>query len=318
MKKIFCLNYFCLVLVFLSIIFLAGCGSTPESTLQEFKKAIDSKNGNKIWSLLSSKDHKIYNSEYMALDKKNSNKQNFMMFVEMLDDLPNAGKPLEIESVTEKSKNKVVIFVKNNPSGFTLVKEYGVWKVSMLGEDGCPTTTICDCFTTPEDILWILKKAVDSKDGHKILRFLSSKDETYYIKYYNEIFDKEKLNLSKNSDNAKNKRVIGKEVIKKMDEALFAKIMKDISYLPDLGKELKIKNLTKKSEDKVLVFIEDNQEPFTFVKESVIETIIAVAIITAVTRFKSTPFSEIGLLNAIDFLKRNTKRAAKRNIAILP
>ena len=265
MKKIFCLNYFCLV--FLSIIFLAGCGSTPESTLQEFKKAIDSKNGNKIWSLLSSKDHKIYNSEYMALDKKNSNKQNFMMFVEMLDDLPNAGKPLEIESVTEKSKNKVVIFVKNNPSGFTLVKEYGTWKVSMLGEDGLPTTTICDCFTTPEDILWILKKAVDSKDGHKILRFLSSKDETYYIKYYNEIFDKEKLNLSKNSDNAKNKGVIGKEVIKKMDGALFAKIMKDISYLPDLGKELKIKNLTKKSEDKVLVFVEDNQEPFTFVKE---------------------------------------------------
>ena len=262
MKKSFCVFF-----VFLFIIFLAGCGSTPEGTLQEFKKAIDSKNGNKIWSLLSSKDHKIYNSEYMALDKKNSNKQNFMMFVEMLDDLPNAGKPLEIESVTEKSKNKVVIFVKNNPSGFTLVKEYGTWKVSMLGEDGLPTTTICDCFTTPEDILWILKKAVDSKDGHKILRFLSSKDETYYIKYYNEIFDKEKLNLSKNSDNAKNKRVIGKEVIKKMDEALFAKIMKDISYLPDLGKELKIKNLTKKSEDKVLVFVEDNQEPFTFVKE---------------------------------------------------
>lgn len=267
MKKSFFQSYFCLVLVFISITFLAGCGSTPESTLQEFKKAIDSKNGNKIWSLLSLKDHKIYNSESMALDKKNSNKQIFMMFVEMLDDLPNAGKPLEIESVTEKSKNKVVIFVKNNPSGFTLVKEYGTWKVSMLGEDGLPTTTICDCFTTPEDILWILKKAVDSKDGHKILRLLSSKDETYYIKYYNEIFDKEKLNLSKNSDNAKNKGGIGKEVIKKMDEALFAKIMKDISYLPDLVKELKIKNLTKKSEDKVLVFIEDNQEPFTFVKE---------------------------------------------------
>lgn len=267
MKKIFFQSYFCLVLVFLSITFLAGCGSTPESTLQEFKKAIDSKNGNKIWSLLSSKDHKIYNSEYMALDKKNSNKQNFMMFVEMLDDLPNAGKPLEIESVTEKSKNKVVIFVKNNPTGFTLVKEYGTWKVSMLGEDGWVTSHIYDYFITPEDILQEFKKAVDSKNGHKILRFLSSEDDSYYSKYYNELFYKEKANALKNPDKAMNKGVLREEVIKKMDEDLFVKIMKDFSDLLIEGKKLKIKSFTKKSEDKLLVFIEDQQKPFTFVKE---------------------------------------------------
>ena len=64
-----------------------------------------------------------------------------------------------------------------------------------------------------------------------------------------------------------NKGVLRKEVIKKMDEDLFVKIMKDFSDLLIEGKELKIKSFTKKSEDKLLVFIEDQQKPFTFVKE---------------------------------------------------
>ena len=48
-------------------------------------------------------------------------------------DSKSAGKPLEIRSVT-KSKDKAVIFVENNPNGFTLIKENGFWKVSMVGE----------------------------------------------------------------------------------------------------------------------------------------------------------------------------------------
>ena len=70
MKKIFCLNYFCLALVFMSIIFLTGCFSTPEGTLQEFKKAMDAKDGEKMWSLLSSNDHKFY-EKIVAEEKAN-------------------------------------------------------------------------------------------------------------------------------------------------------------------------------------------------------------------------------------------------------
>ena len=272
MKKTFYLNYFCLFFVFVSIISLAGCGSTPEGTLQEFKKAVDSKNGNKIWSFLSSKDHKFYNDgiEGAGLDRKTvrNGKQFFMIFVEEIHDSPNTGKPLEIESVTEKSKNKVVIFVKNNPTGFTLVKEYGTWKVSMLGEDGWVTSHIYDYFITPEDILQEFKKAVDSKNGHKMLRLLSSNDEEYYEK----MIDKKKLISPEDVDNVKNGKLSLKEFQKKREDAIsaifFVKIMKDFSDLLIEGKELKIKSFTKKSEDKLLVFIEDQQKPFTFVKEN--------------------------------------------------
>ena len=153
MKKSFCLNYFCLVLVFLSITFLTGCFSSPEGTLQEFKKAMDSKNGEKMWSLLSSNDHKFY-EKMVAEEKANASKnpdhvKNMGLtqeelakmtakdlFVKMMKDAPdspNAGKELQIRSVT-KSKDKAVIFVENNPNGFTLIKENGFWKVSMMGE----------------------------------------------------------------------------------------------------------------------------------------------------------------------------------------
>ena len=57
----------------------------------------------------------------------------FIKIMSEAPDSPNAGKPLEIRSVT-KSKDKAVIFVENNPNGFTLVKENGFWKVSMVGE----------------------------------------------------------------------------------------------------------------------------------------------------------------------------------------
>ena len=153
MKKSFCLNYFCLVLVFLSITFLTGCFSSPEGTLQEFKKAMDSKNGEKMWSLLSSNDHKFYEKmvdEEKANASKNPDHVKNMgltqeelakmtakdLFVKMMKDAPdspNAGKELQIRSVT-KSKDKAVIFVENNPNGFTLIKENGFWKVSMVGE----------------------------------------------------------------------------------------------------------------------------------------------------------------------------------------
>ena len=153
MKKSFCLNYFCLVLVFLSITFLTGCFSSPEGTLQEFKKAMDSKNGEKMWSLLSSNDHKFYEKmvdEEKANASKNPDHVKNMgltqeelakmtakdLFVKMMKnapDSPNAGKELQIRSVT-KSKDKAVIFVENNPNGFTLIKENGFWKVSMVGE----------------------------------------------------------------------------------------------------------------------------------------------------------------------------------------
>ena len=153
MKKIFCLNYFCLALVFMSIIFLTGCFSTPEGTLQEFKKAMDAKDGEKMWSLLSSNDHKFY-EKIVAEEKANVSKNPdhiknmgltqeeltkmtakdlFVKMMKASPDSPNAGKELEIRSVT-KSKDKAVIFVENNPNGFTLIKENGFWKVSMVGE----------------------------------------------------------------------------------------------------------------------------------------------------------------------------------------
>ncbi len=153
MKKIFCSHYLCFVLVFLSITFLTGCFSSPESTLQEFKKAMDSKNGEKMWNLLSSNDHKFYEKmienekanapknpdhlKNMGLTQeelaKMTAKDFFIKMMSKAPDSKSAGKPLEIRSVT-KSKDKAVIFVENNPNGFTLIKENGFWKVSMVGE----------------------------------------------------------------------------------------------------------------------------------------------------------------------------------------
>lgn len=153
MKKIFCLNYFCLVFIFLSITFLTGCFSSPESTLQKFKTAMDSKNGEKMWTLLSSNDHKFYEKmvenekanapknpdhlKNMGLTQEELSKMTakdfFIKMMEKAPDSKSAGKTLEIRSIT-KSKNKAVIFVENNPNGFTLIKENGFWKVSMVGE----------------------------------------------------------------------------------------------------------------------------------------------------------------------------------------
>ena len=264
MKKSFCLNYFCLAFVFISIIFLTGCSSTPENTLQEFKKAVDKKDGNKIWSLLSSKIHKIYNDpEGMALDRKTfkGGKKMFIDFeVESIHDLPNAGKPLEIESV-KISKNKAVIFVKDNPNSFTLVKEFGSWKLSMVGEDDI--FSVADCFLTPQDTLNDFKKALDSKDGFKMMHFLSSDDS----KYYRKIIEDEKAKASKNPDKKKNLDLLLEKLGKAIAKDFWVKVMKDSPDSPKLGKEFKVKNFTRKSEDKVVVFLEDNPNGITFVKE---------------------------------------------------
>ena len=106
-----------------------------------------------MWSLLSSNDHKFY-EKIVAEEKANASKNPdhiknmgltqeeltkmtakdlFVKMMKASPDSPNAGKELEIRSVT-KSKDKAVIFVENNPNGFTLIKENGFWKVSMVGE----------------------------------------------------------------------------------------------------------------------------------------------------------------------------------------
>ena len=252
MRKIFFLNYFCLAFLFISITFLTGCFSTPENTLQEFKKAIDKKDGNKIWSLLSSKGHKIYNEavEGMALSEVRNGKQCLKVSIDMGDsgyDLPNTGKPLEIESV-KVSKNKAVIFVKDNPSAFTLVKEFGSWKVFITQDD---IFGILDFFSTPQYTLQEFKKAIDSKGDYWILRLLSSDDKKYYEKILDEKYGEKWTPV----------------LAKKRKEFLLAKMMKNIPELQNTGKELKIKSFTKKSEEKVIAFLEDNPNGITFVKE---------------------------------------------------
>ena len=250
MKKSFCLNYFCLAFVFISITFLTGCFSTPESTLQEFKKAVDNKDVNKIWSLLSSKGHKIYNEavEGAALSEVRNGKQLLKDMIDLgndINDLPNRGNPLEIESV-KVSKNKAVIFVKDNPSAFTLVKEFGSWKVFITHDD---IFGILDFFSTPQYTLQEFKKAIDSKDDYWILRLLSSDDKKYYEKILDEKYGEKWTSA------------------KKRKELLLSKMMKNIPELQNTGKELKIKSFTKKSEEKVVAFLEDNPNGITFVKE---------------------------------------------------